>query len=102
MQGEQAIGIHVFIEERRQRASVGLAEPCQQLVVRDGPFDEERVNEHQAVLQELETQRGDLLLGTAVGGKDPLPAVAEEVVRRIPPFDDVQPFVDLVAQVERR
>jgi hypothetical protein len=42
------------------------------------------------------------LVGTAIGRKDPLPAVAEEIVGRIPPFDHVQPFVDLVAQVKRR
>ena len=68
----------------------------------DRPFDQERVDEHQTVLQQLEAERHDLLLFAAVGGQDPLPAIAEEVIGAHSTFDHIEAFVDLVAQVERR
>jgi hypothetical protein len=64
---EPSVGIHVFIEEGGERAAVSFAELVEQLVLGDGPLDEERIDEHQAILQQLEAQGGDLLLGTAVG-----------------------------------
>jgi hypothetical protein len=71
-------------------------------MLRDGPRDEEGVNEHQAVLQQLEREGRDLLLFAAVGGKDALATIAEKIVCGIPAFDDVQAFLHLVPQIEGR
>ena len=89
MQGEEPIRVDMFIKERRQGAPVGLVELLQKLVLRDAAFDEQGIDEHQAVLQELEAQRRDLLLVPTIGGKDALPPIAEKIIGGIPAFDDI-------------
>ena len=101
MQGEQSVRVDMFIKEGRQGTPVSLVELLQQLVLRDAAFDQEGMNEHEAVLQELETPRRGLLLFPTMGGKDALPPIAEQIIGGIPAFDHMQPFVDLVTQVER-
>src|SRR5712691_7561528 len=64
-------------------------------------LDKERVNQHQTVLQELEAERGDLLLLATIGGKDTLTAIAEEVSGFIPALDDVQTSFHLMTELER-
>ncbi len=45
-----------------------------------GLFHQHRIDEHEAVLQELEGERRDLLLLPLIGGKDALPAITEKVI----------------------
>jgi hypothetical protein len=62
VQGKESIGIHMFIKEGREGTSVSLIELLQELMLRDAALDQQGVDEHQAVLEELETQRCRLLL----------------------------------------
>jgi len=71
MQGEEPIRVDMFIKERRQGAPVGLVELLQKLVLHDAAFDQQGIDEHQAVLQELEAQRRDLLLVRLLVAKMP-------------------------------
>ena len=91
MQGEEPIRVDMFIKERRQGAPVGLVELLQKLVLHDAAFDEQGIDEHQAVLQELEAQRRDLLLVPTIGGKAALPPIAEEIIGGIPAFATLSP-----------
>jgi len=55
----------------------------------DRPCDEECMDEPETMLPQVETERGDVLLGTAIGGTQPLPTVAEEGMRGMPALDTV-------------
>ena len=61
----------MFVKQRRQRTPVVRVELSQKLMGLNRPFDEQGIDEHQAVLQQLQTQRRDLLLVTTIGGKIP-------------------------------
>jgi hypothetical protein len=64
-------------------------------------LEQERIEEPQAVLQELARQGGNFVLFATLRGPDTLPAIAEEIAGGMPAFDHIQPFVDLVTEVER-
>jgi hypothetical protein len=99
IKGEQPIGIHVFIEERAESAVVGSREVREQLMLLQGLFHQQRIDEHEAVLQELEGERRDLLLLPLIGSKDALSAVTEKVIGFIPAFDDIQARLYLMSQL---
>jgi hypothetical protein len=84
------------VKQRRQGPEVLGAETFPQPLLLDRPLDQDRVDEHQAVLQQLQRQRHDLLLFAAVGGQLALAAIADEVIGRVPVLDHVEPLVDLV------
>ena len=90
----------MFVEQGGQRPTILLTQLVEELMLGERPFDQEGVNEHQTVLEQLETQGGDFLLLAAVGRKDALAAIAEKIVRGIPAFDHVQAFLHFVTQIE--
>jgi hypothetical protein len=63
----------MLIEQRRQGTAVLATQLVEQVVLGDRVFDEDRIDEHQAVLQELQRQRRHFLLLAAVHREDPLP-----------------------------
>ena len=79
----------MLIKERRQGTPVRLIELLQELRLREAAFDQQGVDEHQTILEELETQRRRLLLCPTIGGKDALASVAEKIIGGMPPFDHI-------------
>src|SRR5262249_44491500 len=90
------------IEQGGERPTVLSTQLVTQLVLRNGVFDQDSMNQHQAVLQQLEAEGRDLLLLATIGGKEPLAAIADEVVGFIPAFDHMQAFLDFMPQLEGR
>jgi hypothetical protein len=101
VQGKESIGIHMFIKEGREGTSVSLIELLQELMLRDAALDQQGVDEPQAVLEELETQRRRLLLVPTIGGKDALSPLAEKILGGVPPFHHISPFVALITEGKR-
>ena len=54
-----------------------------------GLFHQQCIDEHEAVLSELQGKGRDLLLLPIIGGKDSLPAVTEEIIRFVPALYDI-------------
>ena len=90
----------MFIEQGAQPPVVCRTEVPQQLMLGDRLFHQDRIDEHQAILQQLEAEGGDLLLLAAVRGPDALPAIAQKVTGFIPAFDDIQARFDFMAQLQ--
>ncbi len=90
------------IEQRRQATAILNTQLVEQVVLGDRLFDQDGIDQHQAVLEKLQGEGRDFLLFATIAGPDPLSAIAEKVIRFIPSFDHIQPFVDLVTQVNRR
>jgi hypothetical protein len=85
-------------ERRGQPAAVFLSE-----LAGPGRVAEHRLKElgvdDQAGLQEVEREHGDLGVLAVVAGDDALAAVVDLVVGGVPVLDDLQPAVDLAAQL---
>jgi len=79
----------MLIKEGRQGAPIRFRELRQELMLRDAAFDQQGVDEHQAVLQELEAQGRGLLLVPTIGGKHTLAPITEKIIGSIPPFDHI-------------
>lgn len=92
----------MFVEQGRQCATIVLTQLLQELMLGERPFDKEGVDEHQTVLEQLETEGGDLLLFAAISGQDALAAIAEKTIGSIPAFDHVQTCLHFVAQTDGR
>lgn len=69
------------VEKRRQRPAILGRQSFPQSLALDRFFHQESVHQHQAVLQQLQRKRDNLLLLAAVGRQFTLPAVAEKIVR---------------------
>jgi hypothetical protein len=52
----------MFVEERRERAAVLLTELLEQLILCHRLFHEERIDQYQAILHELEAEGCNFLL----------------------------------------
>jgi hypothetical protein len=85
----------VPVEQRGQGPQILRAEPLPEAVSLERPLEQERVDEHQTVLHQLQRQGHDLLLLPAIGGQLALPAIANKVVGRVPVLDHIEAVVDL-------
>ena len=83
------------VEQRRQRPKIFCREPLPQPLALNRAFNEERVDQHEAVLEELQRQGDHFLLFSAIRGQFALTTIADEVIGRVPVLDDVESFVDL-------
>jgi hypothetical protein len=89
MEGEEPIRVDMLIKEGRQGTPIRFGQLRQELMRCDAAFDQQGVDEHQAVLQELEAQGRGLLLVPTIGGKHALAPRAEKIIGGIPPFDHI-------------
>jgi hypothetical protein len=74
----------MLVEGRRERPAVLSTEVLEQLMLRHGLFHKDGIDQHQAVLDELEAERRDFLLLATIRRKEPLATLANEVVRFVP------------------
>ena len=89
----------MFIEQGAQPPVVCRTEVPQQLMLGDRLFHQDRIDEHQAILQQLEAEGGDLLLLWLSWPRCPA-AIAQKVTGFIPAFDDIQARFDFMAQLQ--
>jgi hypothetical protein len=75
--------------------------PLPQPLALNRAFNEERVDQHEAVVEELQRQGDHFLLFTAICGQFALTTIADEVIGRVPVLDDVESFVDLPLNFSR-
>jgi hypothetical protein len=64
-------------------------------------FNEERIDQHEAVLEDLQRQGDDFLLFSAIRGQFALTTIADEVIGRVPVLDDVESLMDLPLNLSR-
>jgi len=86
-------------EERGESAFVLASEDVAPFRFSKNSLDHEGIDEDERGLEQVQRQHREFVLVTAVAGE--LTALAEEddVVDAVPPFDDVQPGVDLPLQL---
>jgi hypothetical protein len=90
------------VEQRRQRPKIFGRKPLPQPLALNRAFNEERVDQHEAVLEELQRQGDHFLLFSAIRGQFALTTIADEVIGRVPVLDDVESFLDLPLNFSRR
>ena len=89
------------VEQRRQRPKIFGRKPLPQPLALNRTFNEERVNQHEAVLEELQRQGDHFLLFSAVRGQFALTTITDEVIGRVPVLNDVESLVDLPLNLSR-
>ena len=92
-------GIHVFPDQRRQRAQVAGRQASCPVRLRQHLLEHERVDVDHAVLEQVQRQHADLVVFAAVAGHFAAAGEEDEVGGAVPLLDDVQPFVDLAPQL---
>jgi hypothetical protein len=100
--GVQALERRVQVgEQRRQRPKIFGRKPLPQPLALNRAFNEERVDQHEAVLEDLQRQGDDFLLFSAIRGQFALTTIADEVIGRVPVLNDVESLVDLPLNLSR-
>ena len=89
------------VEQRRQRPKIFGRKPLPQPLALNRTFNEERVNQHEAVLEELQRQGDHFLLFSAIRGQFALTTITDEVIGRVPVLNDVESLVDLPLNLSR-
>jgi hypothetical protein len=82
----------------RRSSVVSLSHSPSRSIVRS---TEERVDQHEAVLEDLQRQGDDFLLFSAIRGQFALTTIADEVIGRVPVLDDVESLMDLPLNLSR-
>ena len=88
IQAKRAVGRHMAIDKRGQRAQVLLFHLLQLPGLGEHLLDEQRIDIHQADLEQVERECRQLLLIQAVSRKVAALAVEDETVGPIPVLDE--------------
>ena len=99
VEAEPPVGVDMGPEQRGQSPPVFLGEPAGPGRVAQDRLQELGVDEHQARLEEVEGEHGDLGVLAVVPGEDALASVEDLVVGGVPVLHDLQAGVDLAAEL---
>lgn len=95
---EAAVGVHVLPDQGREGGEVALGQAAGPVGPGEDLLEPEGVDEHHAVLEQMEAEHAQPLILGPVAGELALPGEEDEVVGAVPVLDDVEPVVDLAAR----